>query len=359
MMLQRGRRADRILDSLVTAVIVCDPELRVSEINPAGELLFGVSAKQACGRPLASLVFGSPEVLMTPVHKARANNHPITVHDVIMELHTGRTVTVDFSVTPVDTSDSSVVLELVQVDRFLRLAREDNRAGSHAANRAVLRGIAHEIKNPLGGLRGAAQLLDRELPDRSYREYTRIIIHEADRLRNLVDRMMGSYKPMNPRPVNVHAVLEHVRLLIQAEVPDGISFERDYDPSLPEIPGEHEQLIQVVLNIVRNAVEAMSGQGIIRISTRIVRSIYIGQRWHRQVVRVDIEDNGPGIPQELREKIFYPMVTGRAEGSGLGLSIAQDVVDRHGGMIQVDSVPGATCFSLYLPLTPAGDSHVT
>jgi len=243
-------------------------------------------------------------------------------------------------------------LEFTQVDRFLRLAREETRLDSRAANREVLRGIAHEIKNPLGGLRGAAQLLDRELKERDTREYTRIIIHEADRLTNLVDRMMGSYRPLQPVPVNIHQVLEHVRKLVLVEGNDNIDFERDYDPSLPDVLGDHEQLIQAVLNIVRNAVEALSPDGgTITLATRIERSVYLGQRRHRQVARIDLTDNGPGIPKHLQDKIFYPMVTGRAEGSGLGLSIAHDIIDRHNGLISVLSEPGHTCFTLQLPLS--------
>jgi two-component system nitrogen regulation sensor histidine kinase GlnL len=232
----------------------------------------------------------------------------------------------------------------------MRLARDENMLDRQAANRAVMRGLAHEIKNPLGGLRGAAQLLERELPDKSLKEYTRIIIHEADRLRNLVDRMMGPHQPLKKKPVNLHEILEHVRKLMLVEVPVGLTLERQYDPSLPEFKGEPEQLIQAVLNIVRNSAEAIEYKGVIHLRTRIERSFTIGQKRHRLVLRTDIEDNGPGIPEEIREHIFYPMVTAKPGGTGLGLSIAQDIVTKHGGLIECDSRPGLTVFSIYLPL---------
>jgi two-component system nitrogen regulation sensor histidine kinase GlnL len=243
-----------------------------------------------------------------------------------------------------------LLVELMQVDRLMRLARDENMLERQAANRAVMRGLAHEIKNPLGGLRGAAQLLERELPDPALKEYTRIIIHEADRLRNLVDRMMGPHKPLNKRPVNIHEILEHVRKLVLVEVPAGLTLEREYDPSLPDLLGEPEQLIQAVLNIVRNSAEAIQHKGVIRLRTAIERNFTIGQKRHRLVLRADIVDNGPGIPEEIREHIFYPMVTAKPGGTGLGLSIAQDIVTKHGGLIECDSRLGQTVFSIFLPL---------
>jgi two-component system nitrogen regulation sensor histidine kinase GlnL len=246
--------------------------------------------------------------------------------------------------------DGALLVELTQVDRLRRLARDESMLERQAANRAVMRGLAHEIKNPLGGLRGAAQLLERELPDKSLKEYTRIIIHEADRLRNLVDRMMGPHKPLKKQPVNIHEILEHVRKLMLVEVPVGLTLERDYDPSLPEFEGEPEQLIQAVLNIVRNSAEAIQHQGVIHLRTNIERNFTIGQKRHRLALRADIEDSGPGIPEEIQEHIFYPMVTSKPGGTGLGLSIAQDIIAKHGGLIECHSRPGHTVFSIYLPL---------
>ena len=250
-----------------------------------------------------------------------------------------------------------MLIELLQVDGFLEIARDQYRMDQYSANRDVLRGLAHEVKNPLGGLRGAAQLLERELSDRDVKQYTRIIIHEADRLSNLVDRMMGSYGSADPTAVNIHEILEHVRKLILVEIQEGISIERDYDPSLPQLQGDKDQLIQAVLNIVRNSVDAINKKGTIKFRTRVERSVYVGQQWYRCVIKVDIEDNGPGIPEHMHERIFYPMVTGRPEGSGLGLSIAQNIIRNHQGSIQLHSEPGYTRFSLLLPFTTRGKAN--
>ena len=341
----------RILDNLTTAVLTFDAGLRLTSINPAGEMLFEISAKKVIGQKLTGLL---PQARLATQTLTRTleTQHPFTARGVRLKLPGSRTITVDCMVTPVTDGDpaAALLVELTQVDRLLRLARDENMLDRQAANRAVMRGLAHEIKNPLGGLRGAAQLLERELPDPSLREYTRIIIHEADRLRNLVDRMMGPHKPLRKVPVNIHEILEHVRKLMLVEVPVGLTIERDYDPSLPEFEGEPEQLIQAVLNIVRNSVEAIQQQGTIRLRTGIERGFTIGQKRHRLVLRADIEDHGPGIPEEIQEHIFYPMVTAKPNGTGLGLSIAQDIVAKHGGLIECRSRPGHTVFSIYLPL---------
>jgi two-component system nitrogen regulation sensor histidine kinase GlnL len=340
----------RILDNLTTAVLTFDADLRLTSINPAGEMLFEISAKKAVGQRLAELL-PHARLAMKTLNQTLESRHPITARGVPLKLPGNRTITVDCTVTPLtDAAPDALLVELTQVDRLLRLARDESMLERQAANRAVMRGLAHEIKNPLGGLRGAAQLLERELPDKSLKEYTRIIIHEADRLRNLVDRMMGPHKPLKKKPVNVHEILEHVRKLMLVEVPVGLTLERDYDPSLPEFEGEPEQLIQAVLNIVRNSAEAIQHQGVIRLRTNIERSFTIGQKRHRLVLRADIEDNGPGIPEEIQEHIFYPMVTAKPGGTGLGLSIAQDIVAKHGGLIECHSRPGHTVFSIYLPL---------
>lgn len=338
------------VDHIQTALLGCDGKLRVREMNPAAEALFDISARQARGRALSELVADS-DAIAECARQARDREHIVSAYDLPVVVAPGKLVRVDLTVTPLGSGADSaaLLLELVRADRFLLRAREEQRADRHAAGREMLRGMAHEIKNPLGGLRGAAQLLDDELQDREQREYTRIIIHEADRLRNLVDRIMGSYRPIDTRPLNVHEVLEHVRKLVQAEVREGLTVVRDYDPSLPPIRGDREQLIQVVLNIVRNAVEALQGHGEIRLRTRVIGPRYIGRQWHLHVMTVDIEDNGPGVDEALQDRIFYPMITTRPEGNGLGLSIAQDVVQRHGGAIELESQPGRTRFSLLLP----------
>jgi len=341
----------QLLENLNTAVLLVDGNLMLSAINPAGEMLFETGSRQATGQPLTHLLPHN-QALIEAMHQTLVSGHPFTEHGLRLGVPVNRWITVDCTVTPVlrADGDGELILEINPIDRLLRLAREESRHDQHAASRAVIRGLAHEIKNPLGGLRGAAQLLERELPSESLKEYTRIIIHEADRLRNLVDRMVGPNTPLRKKPMNIHRVMDHVRSLILAEVPAGIHLERDYDPSLPEFPADAEQLTQAVLNIARNAVQALNQEGTIEFRTRIERQFTIGQRRHRLVVRAEIEDNGPGIPEELREHIFYPMVTSKPNGTGLGLSIAQDIVDQHGGIIECSSRPGRTIFRIYLPL---------
>jgi two-component system nitrogen regulation sensor histidine kinase GlnL len=258
---------------------------------------------------------------------------------------------VDYSVTPIIEAGvmQGLLVEMNQVDRQLRIAHEEHLLDQQQIARALVRGLAHEIKNPLGGLRGAAQLLERELPDAALREYTRIIIGEADRLQGLVNRMLGPNSRLNLRPVSIHEALEHVRALIQAEAP-ALSLQRDYDPSLPDLSADRDMLVQALLNVIRNAVEAVEGRGQITLRTRSARQILIGKRRHRLVARIEVVDTGPGIPADLLEHIFYPMITGKAQGTGLGLSIAQSIINQHGGLIECQSQPGHTVFTLTLPL---------
>jgi two-component system, NtrC family, nitrogen regulation sensor histidine kinase GlnL len=349
--------APSVLDNLTTAVLALDRDLRMTAINPAGEMMFEMSSKKMLGQRFTELI-ASGDALLQALRDSLAAGHPITAHGVTVELPGNRALTLDCAVTPLSdggneptpADGAALLVELTQIDRLLRLTRDGNLLDRQAANRAVMRGLAHEIKNPLGGLRGAAQLLERELNDKGLKEYTQVIIREADRLRNLVDRMIGAHTPLAKQAVNMHSVLEHVRLLMLAEVPAGLRVDCDYDPSLPELHGDPDQLVQAVLNVVRNAVQALEGRGTITLRTRVDRGFTIGPRRHRLVLRAEIEDNGPGVPAELLEHIFYPMVTGRAEGTGLGLAIAQDIVTKHGGLIECNSRPGRTVFTLYLPL---------
>ena len=343
--------AESIVENLTTAVVVADAALRVRAVNPAGEILFELSAKQMVGQALerlwpqtASLAGLFADILQSA--------HSFTRRGLPLPLP-GREVLVDMTVTAIlpgvesGVREAVLLFELNQVDRLRRLAHEEELVDRHLAQRAVVRGLAHEIKNPLGGLRGAAQLLERKLSD-SEREYTRIIIREADRLQGLVDRLAGPTRPYLPVQVNIHQVLEHVRSLILAEVGEGFVLRRDYDPSIPEFAGDPDQLVQAVLNLVRNAVQAPSHLIVLR--SRIERQFTIGQRRHKLVLRAEVEDDGPGVPQSLRDTLFYPMVTGHAAGTGLGLSIAQDIARRHGGLIEYTSRPARTVFTLFLPL---------
>ena len=346
----------RVLENLTTSTLLFDQELRLSYINPAGEMLFAASARQAQGLTLHELL-PKATALVASVERALDSGHPYTERELRLALADGRIITVDCTVTPLleTKQPTALLVELLHVDRHLRIAREEHLLAQHQAARALVRGLAHEIKNPLGGLRGAAQLLERELPDEDLREYTRIIIQEADRLQNLMNRMLGPNSLPQKRDINIHEVLEHVRGLVRAEAAPGVRIERDYDPSIPTLRADPDLLIQATLNIVRNALQVLGEQGTIQLRTRALRQVTIGQRRHKLVVRIDISDDGPGIDPELIESIFYPMVTGRANGTGLGLSIAQSLVNQHGGLIECASRPGRTVFTILLPLDSSDD----
>ncbi|MGE5666332.1 MAG: nitrogen regulation protein NR(II), partial [Betaproteobacteria bacterium] len=251
---------------------------------------------------------------------------------------------------------TAVVLEVTEIEQQLKVDREERQFGLTEANRQLMRNLAHEIKNPLGGIRGAAQLLDAELPSDEEREYTRVIIAEADRLQTLVDRLLAPHRvPHEVGDVNIHEVCERVRALMLAEFPRGLSLVRDYDASVPDFRGDREQLIQALLNIVRNAAEALepriaAGDAQITLRTRVARQVTIARNFHRLALDLHVIDNGPGIPEEIRDRIFYPLVSGREGGSGLGLPLAQTFVHHHEGMIEVDSRPGRTDFRILIPL---------
>ena len=283
------------------------------------------------------------------------------------------------SVSQMDLPDCAL-LEIVEIEAQTRQDREEREFGLAQANKELVRNLAHEIKNPLGGIRGAAQLLEMELnarpapaqrsragglisaqrerrgQARGLSEYTQVIIHEADRLQALVDRLLAPHRrPHVVGDVNIHEVCERVRSLILAEFPRGLSLERDYDTSIPEFRGDREQLIQAVLNIVRNATEAMvekiaTGRAKLALRTRIARQVTIGKQRFRLALELHIQDNGPGVPESIRDRIFHPLVSGRDGGSGLGLTLAQTFVQQHQGTIECDSVPGRTDFKILIPL---------
>ncbi len=340
----------RILEHLITSVFILDDDLRLRHINPSAEMLVEVSVRKARGQPLDRLLV-LPEGMERRMDQVLEAQQPFTEHEARLRLWNGRTVTADCGVTGMETEgEQLLMLEVMVIDRQVRMSHEESLLAQHQTVRSIVRGLAHEIKNPLGGLRGAAQLLERELPEPELAEYTRVIIEEADRLQALVDRMLGPRDRPRTRMVNIHEVLERVRTLVVAESPDGITVRRDYDPAIPELMADPDQLIQAVLNLVRNAVQALGEEGEITLRTRVDRQVTIGNRCHRLVLMIEIRDNGPGIPPGIEQEIFYPMITGRADGEGLGLSIAQAVVNRHGGLIECESEPGNTVFRLLLPL---------
>ncbi len=341
----------QIFENLNTAVLAFDVDFLLTAINPAGENLLQSGRRSIAGKSISQLLPRGKR-LKRVLSRALERAQPFTARGVHLALGGGRVVVVDCSVSPMYEGNRIVglLVEMNQIDRLLRLTRDESAFDRHQANRAILKGLAHEIKNPLGGLRGAAQLLGAELDSPELKEYTRIIIHEADRLRTLVDRMMGPTQPLKQEPVNIHEIYEYVRKLLVVENPVGLTIRPDYDPSLPSFIGDKEQVIQAVFNIARNAVQAMNSKGTLILRSRITRQFTIGQKRHRLVLRAEIEDTGPGIDADMLDSIFYPMVTGRPEGTGLGLAIAQDIINKHGGLIEARSQPGRTVFTLFLPL---------
>lgn len=341
-----------LFDSLSTAIVLVDSDLLLRHMNPAAEALLAMSCESNTGEPLTYFFHETDDTDRQLKLAAVQANH-YTKRQAEWRLLSGGQITVDYTVTPYGDHDG-LIIEIQPIDRLLRISREEMLTSSHETTRNLIRGMAHEIKNPLGGIRGAAQLLARELPDSGLTEYTNIIIDEADRLRNLVDRLLGPNQVPKWQQLNIHETIERVANIIKAESSDAIKIVRDYDPSIPSLQGDKEMLIQALLNIVRNAMQALLEakvvNGVIQLRTRIHRQYTIGRRHHSLVCRIDVIDNGPGIPAELIENIFYPMITGRAEGTGLGLTISQHLIHQHNGLIECHSEPGNTRFSLYLPM---------
>lgn len=341
----------------MTAVVVLDSKLLISHMNVSAEMTMGVSGDKLKGKPIKKL-FSAADGTPQSLGEALRDNRNFTKRKARWKLHNQQTLTVDYSVTP-SPETGDVVIEIQPLDRLLRISREEAMLSSQETSRNLIRSMAHEIKNPLGGIRGAAQLLSRELMDEELEEYTRIIIEETDRLRDLVDRLLGPHKSSERKFLNIHEVLEHVMAMLRAETGASIQLKRDYDPSIPELKVDRSQMIQAILNIARNAMQALSESRdrgeqdeppVITFATRVCRRYTIGRVHHPLVVRVSIIDNGPGIPPELIEDIFFPMITGRAEGTGLGLAIAQNLVSLHQGLIECMSERGRTEFMIYLPL---------
>ena len=325
-------------------------------MNPAAEALFGVSGSRALGEPLNALFHCSDAVVARL--KEAADGGSFTLRQQSLRRRDGAFLAVDLTCAPIDGSED-LLIEAQPQDRLQRINQDDRLINIQETTASLVRGLAHEVKNPLGGIRGAAQLLAQELDRPELTECTSVIIRECDRLTELVDSMLGPNKPLNIAQVNVHRVLEHVAKVAM----DGLAaaqaqLVRDYDPSLPRIEADEDRLIQALLNIVSNAGIALQGVADPRLilRTRPLRRFTIHGRLHRLVVSVEVEDNGPGIPEELLDRIFYPMISGAANGTGLGLAITQTIVRRHQGMIECVSRPGRTVFSVILPLAHAREA---
>ena len=272
------------------------------------------------------------------------------------ELHLGPTEVhdnervVDCRVSPISVGEAVLLVEMTDVTRRSKISRENALLIQHGAGRQMIRQLAHEIKNPLGGIRGAAQLLAKQLNDAELNEYTDVVISETDRLAGLVDTLLGPGGPPNKQPVNVHELLEYVVRIIEAEEQEKLAFTRDYDPGLPLIDLDRDQIVQALLNLVRNAAAALDGQGTITLRSRAVTNFTIGDTRHSVIASIEIQDDGPGIPADLQDSVFYPLVTSRPDGTGLGLPGAQELLSRHGGMIEFESRPGRTVFFVRIPI---------
>ncbi len=366
-------------DILATAVLLLDTQRIVRQMNPAAENLFGISAHHALGRPLTA-VFSECTELVHAVDHALEEGCGFTEHHLVVEAGE-HALTLNVTITPLARVElnpvvegeagpqldnpfelAAVILEFHPVRGSAKIARDEQALAQAQTVQMLLRQLAHEIRNPLGGIRGAAQLLEAEFDGAELSEYTQVIIKETDRLQALLDRWLTPAKRPDIRPLNIHEVLERVRSLLMAEYP-GLDIERQYDISLPELQGDLEQLIQAVLNVARNAAQAMDGQGRILFRSSVARQVTLAMKRWRLAVRIDVIDHGPGIPEDMQDKVFFPLVSGREGGSGVGLTLAQSLIQRHEGVIHLVSEPGFTCFSIYLPIqgsevrSPASDRH--
>lgn len=348
------------LELLPTAVAVLDEAFVVRYANPAAESLLETGVRTLLGQPFVPLFAEQAELGKTLVD-ALANHWDYSARNVSYVRHGHEPMALVAMVAHIVLPQTPLLVELRPIEHQLRIAREERMIDQQAANRELIRNLAHEIKNPLGGLRGSAQLLERELDKVELKEYTQVIIKEADRLQALMDRLLTPHRTPRLAPLNVHEILERVRSLILAEFSGGIAIRRNYDVSVPDLIGDKEQLIQATLNIARNAAQALrsaavgnssplSEMGTIELRTRIARQTTIVRQRHKLALELQVIDNGPGVAQEIRDKIFNPLVSGREGGSGLGLSLAQTFIQYHRGMIECESRPGRTVFTILLPL---------
>lgn len=347
------------LDMLATSVVVVRQDGVVLEVNAAFEDLLGVSNKVLLDSQIAGY-FVDANAITEALKGANGDNCAAMRFEAHLLLGgstnaQGLTVPVHVVLSPTGVTNEAV-LELLPLEQQLRLEREERLVDQALANKELIRGLAHEIKNPLGGIRGAAQLLQMDLERKDLREYTQVIIHEADRLQILVDRLLAPHRSRHIEgDVNIHEVCERVRAVVLAEYPQGLQVVRDYDTSLPEFRGDREQLIQAVLNIAQNAAQALSqkrdaGDACITFKTRIARQVTLAKVRYKLALELHVIDNGPGVPQAIKDRLFYPLVSGRDGGTGLGLTLAQTFVQQHNGLIECDSTASGTDFKLSIPL---------
>ena len=348
----------QLLDSLKTGVLLLDSDLRLKYINMGAEQLLAISDSKANNQFIGELLLDAEEEIRE-IRMALERGISVTRRRAELHLKHKRSILVDYTINPYEADgDVSALVELNSLEHAQRINQEEILSAARATTQELVRGLAHEIKNPLGGIRGAAQLLASEIDETELHDYTQVIIDEADRLHNLVDRLVGAKHTLAFTDTNIHEVLERVKSLAEADsASNNIHIIADYDPSIPTLRGDGEHLIQAMLNLVRNAMQSINsveprvGNGRILLRTRVARNISISAAFYRIALKVDVTDNGPGVPPHMLSTIFYPMISGRAEGTGLGLPITHSIINQHGGMIECKSKPGDTIFSVVLPLT--------
>jgi two-component system nitrogen regulation sensor histidine kinase GlnL len=345
-----------LFDALSTGIIVLDAQLCPIYANVAAQDLLAFSLNKARGRPFGDFLHDS-NGLLANLRRVLQTGEGIADRELTLRpIGAPQSTRVfDITITALEgqITGTHLLLELADDTQRHRISRDNDLMARLDSSRLMIRQLAHEIKNPLGGLRGAAQLLERELESATLKEYTGVIIGEADRLTALVDSMVGPNRAPEKRDINVHELCEHVYHLLRGEARPGVLVDRDYDPSLPSALLDRHQIIQALLNVGRNALQAVDERGRVVLRTRALSNMSIGATRYKLVASVQVEDNGPGVPDSLRASIFYPLVTGRPNGTGLGLAVAQELVTRNGGLIEFESEPGRTVFTLLLPL---GDS---
>lgn len=341
-----------IVDNQGTAILLLNKKCELEYMNPAAEAIFSVSSKRARGIKFSSMLVDDDSEFHERMHESIKRGQSWTEHECLLRLADDREITANCTINPVEfEGNEKALVEIIALDRQLKILKESHLLKEHQATRSMLRGMAHEIKNPLGGLRGAAQLLEAELDSNELTEYTGIIIKEADRLHKLVDRMLGPNMVPNKMPHNIHEVLHHVYSLVSAEDDKSINFRIDYDPSIPMISFDRDLLVQAILNITRNAIRAVEKKDAeIIFKTRVLRRHTINGKAHKLVACLSVIDNGPGIPEDIAAKIFFPMVSGQTDGTGLGLAISQMLINQHDGLIEFESVAGKTEFRVMLPI---------
>lgn len=345
----------RAFDQLTVHVAVLDAQGQTVYANAALEQALGLARRSILGKDFSSF-FTEPSLLQTALARAQRNEFSEMRFEACLRRALQEGVPVHVNVSHGE-PDGMVLLELWPLEQQARQARDEHLLDQARAHKELIRNLAHEIKNPLGGIRGAAQLLGMELRDPELGEYTNVIVQEADRLQNLVDRMLAPHRhPHEVGNVNIHEVCERVRALVLAEYPRGLRITQDYDSSIPEFRGDRAQLVQALLNIVQNAAQALTarmrdGSACITLKTRVARQVTLGRQRYKLALELHVKDNGPGVPELIRDRIFFPLVSGREGGSGLGLPLAQTFVQQHGGLIECDSTPERTVFRMLIPLS--------